>query len=238
MTCMNQDVHSDFADKRQVALRDVELVSNASAGSTDAFAELQRLYSRQLYSTILRITRNREDAEDALQDTFLRAFLALRHFEGRSSVYSWLTRIAINSALMLLRKRRHRPEVCFDLGSEAENEVVHFEPKDPCLNPEQVCDQQQRCANIHRAIEQLQSSLRTPLQTRMMHGTSLEEIARGMDITATAVKSRLNRARKRITATRMLQENGGKKTRPAAFMAQNAGAQNRKQLCMNRSGLF
>jgi RNA polymerase sigma-70 factor, ECF subfamily len=229
MNRMDQDVHVDYGNEQQTALQNAALISGASTESSDAFAELQRLYSRQLYSTILRITRNREDAEDALQDTFLRAFLALQHFEGRSSVYSWLTRIAINSALMLLRKRRHRPEVCFDLGSEAENDVVRFEPKDPSLNPEQVCDQRQRCANIHRAIERLHANLREPLQTRMTHGSSLEEIARGMDITATAVKSRLNRARKRLNATRVLQENGRNTTRATMFMAQNAGAQNREQ---------
>jgi len=202
MNGMDPDVFLDFADKPHTTLRDAQLISAALTGSSDAFAELQGLYSRQLYSRILRITRNREDAEDVLQDTFLRAYLALRHFEGRSSVYSWLTRIAINSALMLLRKRRNRPEVCFDLSSEPENDVPHLEPKDPCLNPEQVCDQRQRCANIHRAIERLEASLREPLQTRMTHGSSLEEIARAMEITEGAVKARLYRARSRLNETR------------------------------------
>ena len=238
MDRMDQDVLNLFASERQTVLQDAALISSASAGSSDAFADLQRLYSRRLYSTILKITRNREDAEDVLQETFLRAYLSFRNFEGRSSVYSWLTRIAINSALMLLRKRGHRPEVYFDLGSEAEIDVLRYEPRDPRLNPEQVCDQQQRCSNIHRAIERLQANLREPLETRMTHGSSLEEIARDMDITATAVKSRLNRARKRLNATRMLQENGRKIARRTTHMAQNAGAQNREQPCMNRGGLF
>jgi len=199
---MNQDVYFGFANKPLTVLRDGELLSAALAGSSDAFAELRRLYSRQLYSRILRITRNREDAEDVLQETFLRAYLALRTFEGRSSVCSWLTRIAINSALMLLRKRHSHPEVCLDLSSEAEIDVMHLEPRDPCLNPEQACDQQQRCANIHRAIERLHTSLREPLKTRMSHGSSLEEIARTLDITEAAVKSRLYRARARLGAAR------------------------------------
>lgn len=202
MICMDQDVRLDFVNSQQTTLRDAELVSAALAGSSDAFSELQRLYSRRLFRTIFRITRNPEDTEDVLQDTFLQAYLALRNFEGRSSVYCWLTRIAINSALMLLRKRRNRPEVCFGLPSEPENEVAHLEPKDPCLNPEQACDQRQRCANIYRSIERLQESLREPLQTRMIHGTSLEEIARTLDITQAAVKSRLYRARTRLDATR------------------------------------
>ncbi|HEY5253197.1 MAG TPA: sigma factor, partial [Acidobacteriaceae bacterium] len=82
------------------AQRDEQLVSAAKAGSDEAFAELQNLYAQRLYSTIIRITKNHEDAEDALQDTFLRVYLALCSFEGRSSFYSWVTRIAINSALM------------------------------------------------------------------------------------------------------------------------------------------
>jgi RNA polymerase sigma-70 factor, ECF subfamily len=231
MNSMHQDAYLHSANKRRTALRDAALVSAALAGSSDAFAELQRLYSRQIYSTIFRITRNREDAEDLLQDTFLQAYLALRNFEGRSSVYSWLTRIAINSALMLLRKRRNHHEVCCDFAGETEHEVAYQEPKDPCLNPEQVYDQHQRCANIHREIERLQANLREPLQTRMTHGSSLGEIAKTLDITEAAVKARLYRARTRLNAT--LQENGREVMRLRALTAQNAGLQNREQQCMN-----
>jgi RNA polymerase sigma-70 factor (ECF subfamily) len=210
MNCTDQRVYFDFGKTRESTQRDTELVSAALTGSSDAFTELERLYSHRLFSTIFRITRNQEDAEDVLQDTFLRAYLSLRNFEGRSSVYSWLTRIAINSALMLLRKRRNRPEVCFDLSIEAENDVMHLEPNDPCLNPEQVCDQRQRCANIDRAIERLHVSLREPLQTRMTHGSSIEEIARMLDITQAAVKARLHRARTRLNATRTAKRMEGK----------------------------
>ncbi|MGO9491268.1 MAG: RNA polymerase sigma factor [Terracidiphilus sp.] len=201
MNCMDQDAYFTFSNTPQAALRDADLISAALTGSSDAFTELQRLYSRQLYSTIFRITRNREDTEDVLQDTLLRAYLALPNFQGRSSVYSWLTRIAINSALMLLRKRRNRPEVCMDFAGEPEVDVAYLEPADPCLNPEQVYDQRQRCANIHREIGRLQVNLRMPLQTRMTHGTPLEEIAKTLDITQAAVKARLHRARTRLSAT-------------------------------------
>ena len=95
---------------RGLAAREVEMMIAPGTGSTTAFNELQKVYSSRLFKTILRITKNWEDAEDALQDTFLRAYLALHGFEGRSSVYSCLTRIAINSALMVLRRRRSRPE--------------------------------------------------------------------------------------------------------------------------------
>lgn len=202
MNGVHHDAHLDFINEPQTGVRDAELISVPSTGSSDAFAELQRLYSRQLYCTIYRITRNREDAEDVLQDTLLRAYLALRNFAGRSSVYSWLARIAINSALMLLRKRRTQREVGFDFAGEREDEVPHLEPEDSCLNPEQICDQRERCANLHSAIERLEASLREPLQTRMTHGSSIEEIARTLDITEAAVKARLYRARTRLNATR------------------------------------
>jgi len=200
MTGMDQGMAFNFAGKPQSGLRDTELISAALTGSSDAFAELQRLYSPQLYNTIFRITRNREDAEDVLQDTLLRAYMALQNFEGRSSVYSWLTRIAINSALMLLRKRRNHRETSFDLACEPENDVARLEPEDPHLNPEQICDQRQRCANIQREIDGLQANLREPLQTRMAHGSSVEEIAKSLEITQAAVKARLYRARTRLGA--------------------------------------
>ena len=99
------------------------VVSAAQKGRPTTFAELYAIYSRRLYRTIIAITRNPADAEDALQVTFLRAYLALDTFEGRSSVYSWLLRIAINSALMILRKRRARPEALLDPQPDAQVEA-------------------------------------------------------------------------------------------------------------------
>ena len=91
-----------------------EIVLAAQAGSPGAFAELHAIYSRRLYKRVLSITRSREDAEDALQETFLRVHSAIHAFEGSSTIYSWLTRIAINSALIILRRRRARHEILFD----------------------------------------------------------------------------------------------------------------------------
>jgi RNA polymerase sigma factor (sigma-70 family) len=90
--------------------RNQHLVYAAQSGCRAAFDELVSLHSRRVRRTILAITKDSEDAEDAMQESFLRAFLAISRFEGRASFYSWLTRIAINSALMILRRRRARPE--------------------------------------------------------------------------------------------------------------------------------
>src|ERR1700757_4578704 len=94
------------------------LVSAASAGDSSAFVELYERHSRKVLPRIYRITKNREDAEDAFQDAVLRAFAHMKGFEGRSNFTSWLTRIAINSALMVLRKRRGGAEISIEQMSD------------------------------------------------------------------------------------------------------------------------
>src|SRR5271154_4050653 len=87
------------------------LVKAARSGEDWAFSELWLRHSKKIFNTMYRVTRNRQDAEDALQDAFLKAFLHLNNFDGRSSFSTWLTRIAINSALMILRRKRAHPEI-------------------------------------------------------------------------------------------------------------------------------
>ena len=180
------------------ARRDQELVTAARAGSNTAFEQLQSIYSRRLYRKILSITRNREDAEDALQDTFLRAYVGLNSFQGRSRLSSWLTRIAINSALMTLRKRRCRAEISAELPVDTENESPKFNVRDNAMNPEEICDQQERCARMLRAIHRLDPQLRTALGVWMSQRSSMKEIAQMMGVSMAAVKARLHRARKRL----------------------------------------
>ena len=106
MIFADEEVAIEVASRDNESLQSKNLVAAARSGSSAAFAELREIYARRVYWKLLNMTKNREDAEDALQDTFLRAYMALHTFEERSSFYSWLTRIAINSALMILRKRR------------------------------------------------------------------------------------------------------------------------------------
>jgi RNA polymerase sigma-70 factor (ECF subfamily) len=200
MNFVNHRSLVNLAAKEAATLRDVELVRSAKAGSSTAFAELQRFYSRPLFNTIMGITKNTEDAEDALQDSFLRAFVSLGAFEGRSSFYSWLTRIGINSALMILRRRRNRAEVPFEFPSEMPGECPQFDIRDSSLNPEQICDQRQRCAYVVQAIQRLDPSLRVAIQLQMTRDWSLKEIAQTLRITEAAVKARLYRARQRLSA--------------------------------------
>jgi RNA polymerase sigma-70 factor (ECF subfamily) len=202
MGFVDQEMFADFNQRR--ALRDRQLVSEAQAGSSDSFAQLQSLYRSKLYNTIVAITKNREDAEDALQDTFLKAYMAIRHFEGRSSVYSWLTRIAVNSALMILRRRRVRAEVFFDSPSDERDCNYPLEVKDTALNPEQTWAQQQRWTDVLHAIERLEPKLQAPIQVLLARECSMNEIAQALDITVAAVKARLHRARRRLTSTRVM----------------------------------
>lgn len=187
------------SDERSMRLDD-PLVCAAKHGSSEAFDELQRIYSRRLYRTIYAITKNAEDTEDALQDTFLRAYSSLSQFQGRAKISSWLTRIAINSALGILRKRRARPEVLFETVEETREDSPHFDPRDAAPNPEEIYDQRQRCKRLLDAIQGLRPILRTPALLYVMEGYSIEQIGRVLGISAVAVKSRLHRARLRISA--------------------------------------
>ena len=177
---------------------EAELVAAAQAGSNAAFEELQNLYTRRLYRRIFSITRNREDAEDALQDTFLRAYIKLKTFERRSGFNTWLTRIAINSALMTLRKRRTRGEMPLGQSSESGGDAALLDVRDPTLDPEQICDQRQRCLGMIRAIQKLDPKLRSAIQVWTTQDCSMKDVARTLDVSLGSVKARLHRARRRL----------------------------------------
>jgi RNA polymerase sigma-70 factor (ECF subfamily) len=191
----------DHTVERVIAPVD-DIVAAAQAGSPAAFAELHSIYSRLLYRTILSITRNPHDAEEALQETFFKAYRAIKTFEGKSKIYSWLTRIAINSALMILRKRRVRSEVSFDLQPEDGGETIALEVKDSAPDPEELCILHQRQHRTLRAIRRLSPHLRVPIRMQIMRGWSIGEISQALNISEAAVKSRLYRARQQLSTSR------------------------------------
>jgi RNA polymerase sigma-70 factor, ECF subfamily len=189
---ISQHVLECRVDDRRVE----EIALAAQAGSPGALAELHAIYSRRLYKTVMSITKHPQDAEDALQETFLRAHLAIHAFEGRSNIYTWLTRIAINSALAILRKRRARPEILFDRQPNAGVETQSFEIRDPAPNPEQNYDLCQRRVRLLRAIHDLDVQLRKPLQMQIAKGLRVKEISQELNLSEAAVKTRLHRARR------------------------------------------
>ena len=175
-----------------------KIVSGPHAEWPVAFEELHAIYSQRLYRTIVAITKNPEDAEDALQDTFLRAHLARETFEGRSSIYSWLTRIAINSALMVLRKRRVRPEFLIDEAIDEGAKPPQWEIADQRPNPEQYYIQSENRRRLQSAISKLPTTYKRVFEIRQRSDGSMKEIAHEAGITVGATKSRLLRARRAL----------------------------------------
>ena len=181
-------------------LNDELLVVRAKAGDTLAFVELRERHSTKLLRTLYRITRNWEDAEDALQESFLKAFRHLNGFENRCSFSSWLTRIAINSALMTLRKRRACKEVSIDSTDDDCEIFGRLEPQDLSEDPERRYARCEREALLQRAMLQLRPGLRDVIQLRQAEEYSLKELAECLGISLSAAKSRLLRARMALRA--------------------------------------
>ena len=177
------------------ALSEAALVSMAKLGDSDAFVELSKLHSDRILRTIYQITRNWQDAEDALQDAILKAFSHLRDFQEKSSFSTWLTRIAINSALMMLRKKRGCYEIPFDGSEDSSENYERWELKSPAENPESRLARKEREELLRDAILRLPRLLREVVELRRAREYSTGEIAQALGISVPAVKSRLSRAR-------------------------------------------
>jgi len=178
------------------ARRDEPLVAAAQAGCATAFTELCNQYSQRIYRTAFAITKNREDAEDVRQESFLKAYLALKSFEGRASFSSWLTRIAINCSLMTLRKRRTRSEV--SIGFSPEPGEIEFRDMSP--SPEQIHSSRQHFLRLLSAIDNLAPNLRVVARARVLQERSVSETAELLDLSEAAIKSRTLRARVRLAS--------------------------------------
>lgn len=172
---------------------DESLVSLAKSGAQVAFAELCRRHSSMAMRAVQRITRNQEDAEDALQDSLMKAFTHLNTFDGRSSFSTWLTRIAINSALMILRKRRSHPEDSFDADS-----WFHLQMVDSSPNPERFFAEREREYAVRRAVRHLPPLLRGVIEVRYSQDASMDQVAVLTGISIAAAKSRMLRAKKTL----------------------------------------
>jgi len=175
------------------------LVAAAKRGEAAAFSELWQAYSKKILRTTYRITRNREDAEDALQDSFLNAFAHLRRFDGRSSFSTWLTRIAINSALMIVRKRGLATELSID-DSDGEN-VEFVKVRDGGPNPEARYAQREREDVLLDAVRSLRPTIRRALELHKLQEHSLRETAGMMGVSVAAAKSRLHHAKAALRAS-------------------------------------
>lgn len=192
--------HDSEADLKRRELEQ-RLITAAQAGSSAAFAELYGIHAKSLYRIAFSFTKNREDAEDALQDAFMRAYAALGRFRQEAQFYSWIVRITINSSLMILRKHRTRREVSVD-GAGPEESGNGFDLADVRPGPEDFCEQRQVYARLVRSIEGLPGCLRVVAELRLLREQSIDETRSILGISEAAIKSRLFRARTRLAASR------------------------------------
>lgn len=171
------------------------LVNAARGGDVGAFEQLVRKYDRNVFRIANHITQNREDAEDVVQDAFLKAFQNLGQFQGQSKFYTWLVRIAVNEALMRLRRRRPERMVSLDEDINTGEDMIPREVADWAPNPEQLYNQSQLREILQKTIQGLPPSFRTVFVLRDVEGLSTEETADALNLSIPAVKSRLLRAR-------------------------------------------
>jgi RNA polymerase sigma-70 factor (ECF subfamily) len=176
-------------------VREDVLISAAKSGDPVAFVELSKRHSNKILRRAYRIVKNWQDAEDVLQESLIRAFLHLKDFEERSSFSSWLTRIAINFALMSLRKKRGHIEISMEVFNDDHELLYRWEPKDPAESPESNFSRREREKMLEGAIRELPPMFRQVVQMKVIEGRSGEEVSQALGISVPAAKSRLARAK-------------------------------------------
>src|SRR3954464_5063767 len=174
---------------------ELTLLQAAKRGDDSAFEELVRRYDRNVFRIAQHITQNREDAEDVVQDAFLKAYGNLHQFQEQSKFYTWLVRIAVNEALMKLRRRKPERTVSLDEDIKTEDDSVPREVADWSPNPEQMYNQAELREILDKTIHGLPATFRTVFVLRDVEGLSTEETAEALELSIPAVKSRLLRAR-------------------------------------------
>ncbi len=195
--CLTMGVNSMAAiDSGPVEIsEESELVTQARTGDAKAFNDLINKYERKIFRLAQHITQNREDAEDVLQETFLKAYEHLDQFQGNSKFYTWIVRIAVNQALMKLRKRKSDRTVSMDEGIDTGEDIVVREIAAWDEDPEQRYSRDEINDILSQAVDSLAPAYRTVFVLRDVEELSTEETAEALDLSVPAVKSRLLRAR-------------------------------------------
>jgi RNA polymerase sigma-70 factor, ECF subfamily len=173
------------------------LVAAAKAGDISAFETLVGRYERKIFRLSQNITQNREDAEDAMQESFLKAYEHLAEFQGNSRFYTWLVRIAVNQALMKLRRRRPNV-VSLDQELDTGEDMMPREVEDWGPSPEERYGQTELAGILGKVIGELAPPFRVVFQLRDIEELSTEETAEALGLSVPAVKSRLLRARLKL----------------------------------------
>lgn len=187
------------------------LVARTREGDPRAFGQLVRKYEGKIFRLAQHITQNREDAEDVLQETFLKAYEHLDQFQGNSKFYTWIVRIAVNQALMKLRKRKSDKTVSIDETIDTGEDTVAREIAAWDENPEERYSREELHSILSSAIDSLAAPYRAVFVLRDMEELSTEETAEALELSVPAVKSRLLRARLQLRdkLTRHFKRKGG-----------------------------
>jgi RNA polymerase sigma-70 factor (ECF subfamily) len=180
---------SDHASRDDSAVADAQLIGRTLAGEPAAFGELVLRYQDRLYNSLVRVLGSAEDARDAVQDAFVQAFVKLDTFRGASAFYTWLYRIAFNTAMS--HARRQRPTRSLD----EERTDRGREPVDMQPTPAARLDMSERAVQVQQALAELCAEHREVIVLREMDGCKYEEIAEMLELPVGTVRSRLFRAR-------------------------------------------
>jgi RNA polymerase sigma-70 factor (ECF subfamily) len=173
------------------------LVAAAKGGDISAFETLVSRYERKIFRLAQNITQNKEDAEDVMQEAFLKSYQHLEEFQGNSRFYTWLVRIAVNQALMKLRKRRPN-QVSLDEDVDTGEDTIPREVEDWGPSPEDRYEQSELSDILNTTIAELDPPFRIVFQLRDIEELSTEETAEALGLSIPAVKSRLLRARLKL----------------------------------------
>src|SRR6202047_5153868 len=184
--------------RRTDAREEYEFLAAAKRGDSVAFVFLCKQSAKMVFRVARRLMRNNEDAEDVLQESFQQAFIHLNSFNGGSRFSTWLSRIAINAALMKLRKKQHLWDVSLDESDEGEQTSHRLDVEDQGLNPEQLYAQTERQRILSEAMNELTPGTRKAIELREIDERSGEETARIMGISVSAVKARVFHGRKKL----------------------------------------
>jgi len=182
---------------KATASNERRLVAEAKSGCSSAFEKLHERHRSRIYQTALRMLRNQQDAEDAVQRSFQHAFTNLHRFRGDSTFSTWLTRIAINEALMVLRQRRAITRL-LESGSAGDYESPAFNLADEGPTPEEALAAKERRDTVMEAISHLRKSLQTVVLLREVRGLTTVETARDLGLSVAAVKARAFHARRHL----------------------------------------
>jgi len=174
------------------------LVVAAKNGDEQAFETLFKRYQRKTFAVVLRYTRAVEDAEDIVQQSFYKAFVHLCQFQGESSFSTWLTRIAINEALMFLRRIGAVREVSLDDIRDAQGRAASLEIPDSSADPETRCSQREEVRILSKALRNLRPRLRTTIALSELRELSTSETARRMGLSVAAAKARIFRGKREL----------------------------------------